>query len=106
MHEQGACLLFDLIKDEHEQLARLQRVSLSDWRKERERMLAHFAQFTADRRFRQQPEKYLAELEARAGPARAEMTSVMFCGLHLVHLLDKQNKSCYYTDRLINLLVK
>ena len=59
-------MLFDVVKDEHEQLKRLQRVSLSDWRKERERMLAHQATFTADRRFRRQPEKYLAELEAKA----------------------------------------
>lgn len=66
LHEQGAWLLFDVVKDEHEQLKRLQRVSLSDWRKERERMLAHQATFTADRRFRRQPEKYLAELEAKA----------------------------------------
>ena len=66
LHEQGAWLLFDVVKDEHEQLKRLQRVSLSDWSKERERMLAHQATFTADRRFCRQPEKYLAELEARA----------------------------------------
>ncbi|MGB0384538.1 MAG: hypothetical protein ACPGWR_06910 [Ardenticatenaceae bacterium] len=66
LHEQGAWLLFDVVQNEHEQIKLLQRVSLEEWYKERQRMLAHQATFTADRRFRRQPEKYLADLEARA----------------------------------------
>lgn len=59
-------MLFDVVQNEHEQIKRLQRVSLKEWQQERKRMSAHQATFTADRRFRRQPEKYLAELEARA----------------------------------------
>lgn len=66
LHEEGAWLLFDIVHDEHEQVRRLQRVSLEDWRKERCRMQEHRATFTDDRRFRRQSPKYLAELEAQA----------------------------------------
>jgi len=66
LHEQGAWLLFDVVQNEHEQIKRLQRVSLEEWGREQKRMLAHQVTFTADRRFRNQPEKYLAELEAQA----------------------------------------
>lgn len=66
LHEQGAWLLFDLVQSEHEQLERFKRVSLEDWPKEWQRMLAHKATFTANRRFSRKPEKYLAELEAKA----------------------------------------
>lgn len=66
LHEQGAWLLFEVVENEHAQLQRLQRVSLEDWRAERQRMRAHQALFTDDRRFRRQSPKYLAELEAQA----------------------------------------
>jgi hypothetical protein len=66
LHEQGAWLLFDVARNESEQIRRLQRVPLEDWRDERQRMQQHQATFTNDRRFRRQPFKYLAELEARA----------------------------------------
>ena len=66
LHEEGAWLLFDLVHSEHEQLERLQRVSLDDWREERQRIREHVATFTADRRFRRTPSQYLGELEARA----------------------------------------
>ncbi len=66
LHEQGAWLLFDLVEDECEQVQRLQRVPLTEWRNERQRMQAHLATFTADRRFRRQPATYLAELETQA----------------------------------------
>ena len=66
LHEQGAWLLFEVVTNEHEQVQRLQCVSLEDWRAERKRMRAHQAPFTDDRRFRRQSPKYLAELEARA----------------------------------------
>ena len=66
LHEEGAWLLFDSLHDEHEQIRRLQRVSLEDWRQERDRMQQHQATFTDDRRFRRHSPKYLAELEAQA----------------------------------------
>lgn len=66
LHEEGAWLLFDLVHSEHEQLERLQRVSLDEWLEERQRIRKHKAMFTADRRFRRTPSQYLAELEARA----------------------------------------
>lgn len=66
LHEQGAWLLFEVVTNEHEQVQRLQRVSLEDWRAERQRMRQHQAPFTDNRRFRRQSPKYLAELEAQA----------------------------------------
>ncbi|MCP3703075.1 MAG: hypothetical protein GY954_09125, partial [Alteromonas sp.] len=66
IHEQGAWLLFDIVANEHQQLERLKRVSLEDWQKERQRILTHQATFTAHRSFCRNPQKYLAELEARA----------------------------------------
>ena len=66
LHEQGAWLLFDVVTNEDEQLKRLKRVSLEEWNKERQRMLAHQSTFTANRRHQSNPEKYLAELEAQA----------------------------------------
>ena len=69
LHEQGVWLLFCVASDEQEQLKRLQSVSLEDWRKERKRMNAHQATFTDNRRFRRNPEKYLASLEAQAEAA-------------------------------------
>lgn len=66
LHEEGAWLLFDLVHSENEQLERLQRVSLDEWREERQRIREHKATFTEDRRFRRSPSQYLAELEARA----------------------------------------
>ena len=41
LHEEGAWLLFDLVSSEHEQLKRLQCVSLDEWRAERQRIRAH-----------------------------------------------------------------
>ncbi|MFQ6102471.1 MAG: hypothetical protein ACE5OS_14760 [Anaerolineae bacterium] len=76
LHEQGAWLLFEAVAHEPEQLRRLQRVSLKDWRAERQRMRTHRATFTDDRRFRRQSPKYLAELEARAAEiARLQLPS-------------------------------
>ncbi len=69
LHEQGAWLLFEVVTSEHEQLKRLERVSLEEWQKEWQRMLEHQATFTANRRAQSHPEKYLAELEARAAQA-------------------------------------
>jgi hypothetical protein len=66
LHEEGAWLLFDIVRNEHEQVERLQRVSLEEWRQERQRIREHQASFTDDRRFRLQPSKYLAVLEAQA----------------------------------------
>jgi hypothetical protein len=66
LHEEGAWLLFDIVRNEHEQIERLQRVPLEEWRKERQRMQEHRASFTDDRRFRRQSSEYLAELEAQA----------------------------------------
>lgn len=66
LHEEGAWLLFDFVSSEHEQLERLQRVSLNEWRKERQRIREHKATFTDDRRFRREPSKYLAGLQVRA----------------------------------------
>ena len=66
LHDYGAWLLFKSIPDEHMQLERLQRVSLDDFRQERQRMLKHQESRTADRRFRRQPQAYLATLEADA----------------------------------------
>ncbi len=37
LHEERAWLLFDLVSNEHEQLERLQHVSLDKWREERQR---------------------------------------------------------------------
>ena len=72
LHEEGAWLLFDLVSSEHQQVERLQRVSLAEWRKARLRIQEHRAPFTDDRRFRRQASKYLADLEARA----AKITTV------------------------------
>ena len=66
LHDYGAWLLFETIPDEHRQLERLQRVSLDDFRQERQRMLKHQESRTADRRFRRQPQAYLATLEVDA----------------------------------------
>ncbi len=66
LHEEGAWLLFDIVRNEHEQIERLQRVSLKEWCRERQRIQDHRASFTDDRRFRRQPSEYLAELEAQA----------------------------------------
>lgn len=66
LHEQGAWLLFDLPNNQNEQLRRLQHVSLMAWRNERQRMRAHLDSFRQDRRFRQKPTTYLAQLEAQA----------------------------------------
>ena len=66
LHDYGAWLLFETIPDELRQLERLQRVSLDDFRQERQRMLKHQEPRTADRRFRRQPQAYLATLEADA----------------------------------------
>ena len=66
LHEEGAWLLFEVVSNEHEQVERLQRVSLEEWRKERQRIREHQTSFTDDRRFRRQSPKYLAELEAQA----------------------------------------
>ena len=66
LHDYGAWLLFETITDEHRQLERLRRVSLDDFRRERQRMLQHQESRTADRRFRRQPKAYLASCEAEA----------------------------------------
>ncbi|MCP4543954.1 MAG: hypothetical protein GY832_43120, partial [Chloroflexi bacterium] len=66
LREQGAWLLFDLRNDEDQQLQRLQRVPLDEWRDERQRMQSHLASFRHDRRFRRQPVAYLTQLEAQA----------------------------------------
>jgi hypothetical protein len=66
LHEQGAWLLFEVVNNEREQIERLRRVSLQDWRSERQRMQDHQISFTDDRRFRRQSSKYLAELEMQA----------------------------------------
>lgn len=66
LHEQGAWLLFDLVEGECEQVQRLQRVPLTEWRDERQRMQAHLATFTDNRRFCRQPTTYLAQLETQA----------------------------------------
>ena len=66
LHEEGAWLLFDLVSSEHEQLERLQLVSLDEWCEERQRIREHKAAFTDDRRFRREPSKYLAGLQVRA----------------------------------------
>ncbi len=66
LHEQGAWLLFDLTPGEDEQVQRLQRVPLTEWHAERQRMQAHLATFTDNRRFRRQPTSYLAQLETQA----------------------------------------
>ncbi len=50
---------------------RPQRVPLTEWRNERQRMQAHLATFTADRRFRRQPATYLTELEMQAAEIAA-----------------------------------
>jgi len=66
LREQGAWLLFDLFDDEDEQLQRLKRVPLDEWRNERQRMQSHLASFSDDRRFRKHPIAYLAQLETQA----------------------------------------
>jgi hypothetical protein len=66
LHEEGAWLLFEVVSNELEQIERLRRVSLEDWRRERQRMHVHQASFTDDRRFRRQSSKYLVELETQA----------------------------------------
>jgi hypothetical protein len=66
LHEQGAWLLFDTILDEHRQLEHLRRVPLDDFHQERRRMQQHQTSRSDDRRFRRQPQAYLAELEAQA----------------------------------------
>ncbi len=66
LHEEGAWLLFDILHNEHEQVERLSRVPLSEWRNERQRIQAHRVSFTDDRRFRRHSPKYLAALETQA----------------------------------------
>ncbi|HEY74292.1 MAG TPA: hypothetical protein G4N99_13600 [Thermoflexia bacterium] len=66
LHEEGAWLLFDLVESEHEQVERLQHVSLDEWREEQRRIREQRATFTDDRRFRHAPSQYLSELEAQA----------------------------------------
>lgn len=66
LHEEGAWLLFEVVSNERQQIERLRRVSLEDWRRERQRMQIHQVSFTDDRRFRRQSSKYLAELETQA----------------------------------------
>jgi hypothetical protein len=66
LHEEGAWLLFDTVRNQHEQIRRLRRVSLEEWHRERQRIREHQASFTDDRRFRRQSPKYLVELEAQA----------------------------------------
>jgi len=66
LHEEGAWLLFDLVSSEHKQVKRFRRVSLDEWREERQRIREHRTTFTNDRRFRHRPSEYLAGLEAQA----------------------------------------
>ena len=66
LREQGAWLLFALCDDEEQQLQRLKRVSLNEWRNERQRMQEHLASFRDDRAFRKKPDRYLAQLENQA----------------------------------------
>ncbi len=66
LREQGAWLLFDLLNDEDQQLQRLKRVPLAEWRNERQRMQSHLASFSDDRRFRKRPVAYLEQLETQA----------------------------------------
>jgi hypothetical protein len=66
LHDYGAWLLFEKVYDEQQQLERLHRVPLDDFRQERRRMHQHQASRTEDRRFRRQPQAYLANLEAQA----------------------------------------
>ena len=66
LHDYGAWLLFEKVLAEHPQLERLHRISLDDFRQERQRMRRHQTSRTADRRFRRQPQAYLAALESRA----------------------------------------
>jgi len=71
LREQGAWLLFDLFNDEDEQLQRLKRVPLDEWRNERRQMQSHLDSFRDDRRFRKQPGFYLAQLETQAAAIAA-----------------------------------
>ena len=66
LREQAAWLLFALADDEEQQLQRLKRVSLHEWRNERQRMQEHLADFRDDRVFRKKPDRYLAQLENQA----------------------------------------
>jgi len=66
LREQAAWLLFALEDDEEQQLQRLKRVSLNEWRNERKRMQEHLADFRDDRVFRKKPDQYLAQLENQA----------------------------------------
>jgi hypothetical protein len=66
LHDFGAWLLFETIPNQHRQLERLRRVSLDDFRQERQRMQHHLQARTAHRSFRRQPCNYLARLEALA----------------------------------------
>ena len=65
LHEKGAWLLLDVIQDEHEQLRRLQKVPLDNWRTERERIQQHHSTYTDHRRFRRS-KAYLAFLSDQA----------------------------------------
>ena len=66
LREQAAWLLFALADDEEQQLQRLKRVPLQEWRNERQRMQEHLASFRDDRVFRKKPDRYLAQLENQA----------------------------------------
>jgi hypothetical protein len=66
LHDYGAWLLFETIPNQQRQLERLHRVSLGDFRQERQRMQNHLQVRTAHRSFRRQPRNYLARLEAIA----------------------------------------
>ncbi|MDM8528630.1 hypothetical protein QUF58_10520, partial [Anaerolineales bacterium HSG24] len=66
LREQAAWLLFALADDEEQQLQRLKRVPLQEWRNERQRMQEHLASFRDDRVFRKKPDQYLAQLENQA----------------------------------------
>jgi hypothetical protein len=66
LHEEGAWLLIDTVRNEREQLLRLQAVPWEDWRQERQRFQKHRATFTDNRRFRRHSSDYLAKLEAQA----------------------------------------
>lgn len=69
--EIGAWMLSDIIRNEQLQLANFQKVSLSEWKIERERFRLHRSQFTQERRFQRQPEIEFARLEARAAAIAA-----------------------------------
>jgi hypothetical protein len=81
LHEQGIWLLFDVLRNEHEQVQSLQHVSLVEWQDERQRMQEHQAVFTNDRRFRRQTPQYLAELETQAVDIARQLRSLSSTGV-------------------------